>query len=140
MTRPQSEVAKQPRYCTTGEGVGMGGYDPVSYFPEGGSRPLKGFVLRSIVHDGVTYRFSSDENLAAFKASPNKYLPAFDGWCAWGIGKLDKKVDVDPESFIIENGKVHLFYNHKELDARKEWLAHHAELAANAKKNWADLK
>jgi hypothetical protein len=125
------------RYCTTGDGVAMGGYDPVSYFPEGGGTPLKGFVLRSTQHDGVTYRFANDKNLNAFKADPAKYLPAFGGWCAWAVGKLDKKVDSDPENFTIEDGKVHLFYKQEELDALKDWKAHHKDLAEAAQSNWS---
>ena len=137
MNNQKSAQQQSGRYCTTGDGVAMGGYDPVSYFPEGGSTPLKGFVLRSLQHDGVTYRFANDANVETFKAAPEKYLPAYGGWCAWAVAKLDKKVDTDPESYIIEDGKVHLFYKQAELDALKDWQSNHESLAKAAKSNWS---
>jgi hypothetical protein len=129
-------MSKTKTYATIGENVGVGGYDPVSYFPEGGSKPQKGFVLRNHVHDGITYRFATDENLSRFKANPEKYLPLYGGWCAWAIGKLGKKVECDPTSYVIKDGKLYLFYNHAELDTRKDWLANEKELSQKAEENW----
>ena len=135
----QAGEGQAGHYCTIGQGVGLGGYDPVSYFPEGGSKPMKGFVLRSFEYDGVTYRFASDANLESFKKAPTKYLPVYGGWCAWAVAKLGKKVDVDPESFLVRNGKLYLFYNHHELNTRADWLAREAEFGPKAEANWASL-
>lgn len=126
-------------YYTIGESVAIGGYDPVAYFPDGGGKPEKGFVLRNYTHDGITYRFASDANLAAFKANPDKYLPVYGGWCAWAIAKLDKKVDVDPESYVIRDGKLYLFYNHKELNTRKDWSSNPEDFIAKGDANWAKV-
>lgn len=122
-----------------GENVGLVGYDPVSYFPDGGSKPAKGFVLRSHDHKGVTYRFASDVNLAKFKATPEKYLPQFGGWCAWALAKLDKKVDIDPESYLVTDGKLYVFYNHKELDTRADWIKNAEDFLPKAKANWSKV-
>ena len=59
-----------------GEGVGILGYDPVSYFPEGGSKAWKGHIMISAEHDGVSYRFATEEHKALFQKNPTKYLPA----------------------------------------------------------------
>lgn len=126
-------------YDTIGEDVAIGGYDPVAYFLDGGGKPEKGFVLRNYTHKGITYRFASDANLAAFKANPDKYLPVYGGWCAWAIAKLGKKVDVDPESYVIRDGKLYLFYNQKELDTRKDWSTDPEDFIAKGQANWAKL-
>ncbi len=126
-------------YSTLGENVGVGGYDPVAYFPEGGGKPQKGFVLRSHVHDGITYRFATDANLALFKKDPEKYLPMFGGWCAWAVAKLNKKVDCEPTSFLIIEGRLYLYYDHPELNTKADWQANQKELSTKALENWKTL-
>ncbi|CAM9991606.1 unnamed protein product, partial [Chrysoparadoxa australica] len=64
-------------------GLGLKGYDPVSYFAEGGSQPAKGSSQISYVHEGVRYLFSSIENREIFKTQPERYEPTYGGWCAW---------------------------------------------------------
>lgn len=86
---------------TLGEGIGLVGYDPVSYFPEGGGAPQKGSIKIAVEHAGVTYRFASQEHLSAFKQSPEKYLPQYGGWCAWAVAELGARVDVDPLSYHL---------------------------------------
>lgn len=127
-------------YNLLGERVGVAGYDPVSYFLEGGGRPRKGLIAISLEHDGVTYRFTSQEHLALFKKDPKKYLPAYGGWCAWAVGELGKRVDVDPESFEIRDGKLYLFYRDPGLDTRSLWLKGTADLITKANANWPSLR
>ncbi len=41
---------------------------------------------------------------------PERYLPAYGGWCAWAM--LDgEKVKVDPDRYKIIGGVNHLFYD-----------------------------
>lgn len=122
-----------------GDSIGVSSYDPVSYFPEGGGKPQRGFIRLSFAYRGVTYRFATQENLDRFKLDPEKYLPAFGGWCAWAVGELGKKVDVDPESFEIYDGRLYLFYRDRELDTRALWQKDRAELLRKAKANWRTL-
>lgn len=51
-----SAAVTGPAYST----VGVGGYDLVSY--QAGKKPLRGNGNHVVVHDGVTYLFSSEEN------------------------------------------------------------------------------
>lgn len=88
-------------------GVAIQGYDPVSYHS---GKPMKGKMEYSLVYDGATYLFSDQNNMEIFQSTPNAYLPAFGGWCAWAM--LDgEKIGVDPESYKIINGITYLFYN-----------------------------
>jgi hypothetical protein len=51
--------AQQTAYNADRDGLGLKGYDPVSYFT--GDAPAKGKATFSATHDGVTYRFASAE-------------------------------------------------------------------------------
>ena len=124
------------RYDTLGMGVALGGFDPVAYFPEGGGQAAKGFVKRDFKHNGVTYRFASDANLDRFKANPEKYIPAFNGWCAWAMSELNAKVDVEPTAYEIYKGKLYVFYDHSDLNTRAMWLKSPDAMVARAHINW----
>jgi len=126
----------QERFDTLGLGVALGGFDPVSYFPEGGGKPAKGFVQRDYKHSGVTYRFASDANRDRFRANPNKYLPAYNGWCAWAMAELNAKVDVEPTAYEIYDGKLYVFYDHADLNTRELWLKDPVGMVARADANW----
>lgn len=128
------------RFNLLGEAVGAAGYDPVAYFPEGGGKPQKGLVKYTLTRDGVTYRFASEENLNRFKQNPEKYTPVYGGWCAWAVGAIAKRVDVDPESFVIRSGKLYLFYRDAELDTRALWLQDEEGLVKKADQNWPSLQ
>ena len=82
------------------------GFDPVSYFS---GKPVKGKKANSYTHAGVTYYFASPNNLNQFKLTPQKYTPAFGGWCAYAMIK-GQKVDINPKTFKIVDGKLYLFY------------------------------
>lgn len=132
-------VMTTKQYNVMGESVGLSGYDPVAYFPEGGSRPQKGLISISYQYDGVTYRFARQENLDRFKANPSKFLPAYGGWCAWAVGELGKRVDVDPENFEVRDGQLFVFYRDPRLDTRALWLKDPKALKAKADANWPAL-
>ncbi|MGE5276657.1 MAG: YHS domain-containing (seleno)protein [Acidobacteriota bacterium] len=132
-------AAGSHRHNLLGEGIAVSGYDPVSYFPEGGGKPRKGLIGISLTRDGATYRFATKENLALFEKEPARYLPAYGGWCAWAAGELAKRVDVDPESFEVRDGRLFLFYRDPGLDTRALWLRKPAELVSRADANWPAL-
>jgi YHS domain-containing protein len=122
-----------------GEGVGLVGYDPVSYFPEGGSKPEKGLISISAEYDGVTYRFSSEGHKALFQKSPARYAPAYGGWCTWAVAELGKRVDVDPESYVVKGGRLYVFYRDRALDTRAKFLESPDAMLAKAEANWPAL-
>lgn len=124
------------------EGLALGGYDPVAYFPEHGGRATKGSEALTAVHRGVTYRFASEANRTAFLEDPAAFEPQYGGWCAWAlVGGQGGKVEVDPESFLVENGKLYLFYDGLLADTRRRWSdAGGAQaLAPRADANWSRI-
>ncbi len=114
------------------------GWDPVACFPEGGGKPVEGSAKVSVVHAGVTYRFASEAHRKLFLADPWKYEPAYGGWCAYAMAK-GEKVEVDPESFRILDGRLFLFYDGLFADTRKDWLKDEAALLKKADAAWPKL-
>ena len=127
------------RFNLLGESVGAAAYDPVSYFPEGGGKPQKGLISVSIEQDGVTYRFASEENKARFQKNPARFVPQYGGWCAWAVAEINKRVEVDPESFAIKDGKLYLFFKDAKLDTRAMWAPKSADMIQKAEANWPAL-
>ena len=88
---------------------------------------------------GVTYQFATDMNRSAFKDHPEKYEPQYGGWCAFAMGDYGKKVEVDPETFKIVDGKLYLFYNAYFNNTLKSWNKNEKQLKSNADINWSNL-
>ena len=82
---PLAAHAASPEiYTGLVKGVAVGGYDPVAYFTEHKPVPGRGDILYS--WKGVTWRFASKANRAAFMANPEKYAPQYGGYCAYAFG------------------------------------------------------
>jgi hypothetical protein len=138
-TKGTAKTNRHQQYNLLGESVGLAGYDPVAYFPEFGGKPMRGLISNSYEHEGITYRFSSKENLNRFKQNPAKYLPAYGGWCAWAVAELGKRVDIDPESFAIKDGKLYVFYRDPALDTRALWQKDVASFIQKGDKKWREI-
>jgi YHS domain-containing protein len=116
------------------EGVALRGYDPVAYFSDSAAR--KGSDQITATHGGATYRFSSTEHRDAFAADPDRYLPAYGGYCAYGVAQ-GHKVDIDPEAFRVVEGKLYLNYS---KGVQKRWLSDIPGNIAQADHNWMELR
>jgi hypothetical protein len=139
LPRVSAAEASRKSHNLLGESVGLVGYDPVAYFPEGGGKPARGLISISAEHDGVTYRFATEAHKAAFLKNPAKYVPAFGGWCTWAVAELGKRVDVDPESFVVRNGRLLVFYRDPALDTRAKFLESPEALLKRADARWPAL-
>ena len=94
------------------------GYDVVSYLES--EKATKGDKDITADYDGATYRFHSEENKKLFLASPERFVPAYGGWCAYAMAK-DTKYDINPKTFKIIDGKVYLFYKGFWSNTLKKW-------------------
>lgn len=128
----QSVQAREKQYNLK-KGLAIEGYDPVSYFQ---GEPAEGDEKYSYKHQGVTYYFVSQQNLNQFKAEPEKYEPAYGGWCAYAMGSSGEKVKVDPETFKIIDNKLYLFYNSWGTNTRTSWNKDEKNLKSKADQNW----
>jgi YHS domain-containing protein len=125
-----AEVNVAPGRTLKGPGIALHGYDPVAYFTVG--KPVQGSAEYSVVHAGATYRFANAANLAAFRADPAKYIPAFGGYCAYGVS-VGAKFDGDPRFWKIVDGKLYLNLN-KQI--QKTWLKDVPGNIKKARKAW----
>ena len=105
---PSSSLNLSTGLVATGTPLALRGYDPVSYFTA--QDPLSGNAKFAVVHNGATYYFANAANRDAFLVEPERYLPSFGGFCAFGVS-VGKKFDGDPAIFKIENGRLHLNLN-----------------------------
>ena len=115
-------------------GIAINGYDPVAYFKKGAA--MKGKNELAVFDQGVTYYFSSVENKEEFKKSPSNYEPQYGGWCAYAMGKDGSKVEVDPGTFKIIDGKLYLYYNKFFNNTLKSWNKDEINLKSKADVNW----
>lgn len=127
-------VSAQKEINTNKKGYAANGYDVVAYFVNKAVEGEKDFQTEV---DGVKYKFSTKENLKKFKSSPNKYSPQYGGWCAYAIGAKNEKVEINPKTFEVRDGKLFLFYNSWGVNTLKLWKEEGAEkLQKQADKNW----
>lgn len=119
---------KSPIY-TTKDGA-IKGYDPVAYFQKG--EPIKGTASLTFKWKDADWYFSSQENLEAFKADPEKYAPQFGGYCAYGVSK-GALYKIEPEAWKIVDGKLYLNYS---KGIQKKWEASQADFIKQAETNW----
>ncbi|HTB52312.1 MAG TPA: YHS domain-containing (seleno)protein [Ferruginibacter sp.] len=118
-------------------GLAIQGYDPVCYFTQ--NKAVKGSNDFTLSEQGVTYYFSSAANRDAFKVDPAKYEPQYGGWCAYAMGTKGEKVDINPETFKLINGKLYLFYNKWFNNTLTDWNKDEANLKKNADINWPKI-
>ncbi|MBT6326752.1 MAG: YHS domain protein [Bdellovibrionales bacterium] len=114
------------------------GYDPVAYFPEGGGEAALGEETLEIEHEGVLYRFTSQDNLNLFLSNPDKYEPAFGGWCATAMS-MGQKIVIIPERFIVKGNRLFLFSFLNGNDAKFMWEQNPAGMERRADFNWKKI-
>ncbi|CAN5623030.1 hypothetical protein BH10BDE1_BH10BDE1_09470 [soil metagenome] len=93
-------------------GVSLKGYDPVSYFPEGGGQPLVGDASLHVDYQGVKYYFSNVQDMNLFAQSPERYEPSYGGWCAYAMAS-GSKVDIQPMVYTIHGNRLHFFVSRR---------------------------
>lgn len=122
----------------TKKGYAVQGYDVVAYFDGSAKKGSKDFVA---TYDDVKYKFVSEKNLKKFQENPKQYLPQYGGYCAYAIALKGKKVNIDPNTYEIRNGKLYLFYNSWGNNTLESWLAEAPDtLVKQADSNWEQVK
>ena len=115
-------------------GLAIAGHDPVAYFTD--ARATPGSAELVALHDGISYRFATAANRAAFIAAPEKYLPQYGGYCAFGLARGYKAV-IDPAAFTIAGGKLYLNYN---AAIQSQWLRQRDSDISRADALWPKVK
>ncbi|MDJ0514055.1 MAG: YHS domain-containing (seleno)protein [Methyloceanibacter sp.] len=120
---------------TTGSGVGVAlrGDDTVALAT--GLKMIPGHAKYTVEHDGAAYYFSSEETKKKFMANPERYMPQYGGFCAFGVA-IGKKLDASPRFADIVDGKLYVFLN---AGAFKKYKEDKAGTLAKAEKNWPGM-
>ena len=114
--------------------MSMGGYDLVSYHT--GEKPVRGNGNHVVFRDGVTYLFANETNKETFEADPEKYLPGFGGYCAFGTS-VGKKFIGDPDVWEIVDGRLYLNLDNK---IKGMWIQDIPGNLDKANANWPSIK
>ena len=130
-------VTKRQQNFNLDNKLALQGYDPVSYFLQ--KKPLRGKKELAAQFEGVTYYFANPSNKEAFVKNPQNYEPQYGGWCAYAMGSNGEKVEIDPETYKILDGKLYVFYNAYFNNTLKSWNKDEVRLKKQADKNWQKI-
>lgn len=97
--------------------------------------PAKGKPELSFRWMDATWRFSSAENINAFKAEPARYAPQYGG-CAFGTSQ-GHLVPGDAQAWKTVDGKLYLNYNQ---DVMSFWMQDVPGNIQKADENWPKLR
>jgi YHS domain-containing protein len=116
------------------EGVILLGSDVVAYFKEG--KPVQGDPAIATTYHGAKYLFVSAANKAEFDKDPEKYVPQYGAFCAYGVSLGVLATPEGPASFIVYKGKLYVCGNQGALKSFKAEIDKNIE---SANKNWRQL-
>lgn len=122
-------LAREPDVFTDG-GLAIRGTDPVAYFTDGA--PVAGSAEYSLDWRGAEWRFATADNLATFEADPERYAPAYGGYCAWAVSEGYIAATI-PEAWTIHEDRLYLNAN---LRIRRRWERDIPGHIARAEANW----
>ncbi len=83
--------------------------------------------------DTVGYWFVSEEALQAFKKDPEKFLPEYGGWCAYGMAE-GYAAETDPvNGWTIHEGRLYLNWN---AEVSEQWNADKKGFLEKSEAQW----
>ncbi len=124
-------------------GYAVSGHDVVAYFeleqsPVGAEQPeaVPGRKDITAEYNGATWAFATEKNRDKFVANPEKYVPAYDGHCAYGVAK-GGKVPANPHLWRIVDGKLYLNITKNVVGFWEEDIPRNIE---QAQSNWSGIE
>lgn len=109
------------------------GYDAVAFFTD--SKAVKGNPGIAAEHNGNTYLFASEEHKQEFTKNAEKYVPAYGGYCAYGVS-INRLFPVEIDTWEIVDGRLILQYNQ---DIKRKFAEDKAANFKKAEVNWPKL-
>lgn len=115
------------------DNLALHGYDPVTYFS---AQPMKGDQDIISVYQQVEYHFTSLQNKTIFERSPERYLPMYGGYCAYGV-RMGKKLDIDPFAYEIRGDRLYVLLNRS---THKMWQQDMEKNIRVSDQTWPEIK
>lgn len=112
------------------DGFAVGGYDVVTYHTE--AAPVAGDESITAEYNAVTWLFSSEANRDLFLENPQRYVPAYDGHCAYALAD-DRKVRTDPLAYQVVDGVLYLNFS---PDIHRRWQRNIPGYLQQSGANW----
>lgn len=113
--------------------IAMDGYDVTAFFTK--QKATKGSAQFQSNYKGINYHFENESAKALFDRNPEKYLPAFGGYCA--VAASFAKVEAAQiDLFDLYKGKLYFARNAK---AEKMWMEDKDGVKSRAEGQWPCL-
>lgn len=112
-------LAQESKLFSAGEGeVAFDGYDLTTYHL---GEPIQGSDDFIYWHEGRIFKFASQENKDKFGDDPEKYLPAYGGWCATAMAQ-GFTAEPNYKMFEFQDGKLLFFEVKAFFNGKTQWL------------------
>lgn len=115
-------------------GLAIQGFDPVAYHSYG--KATQGSVRHQLEYQGIVYRFATASSRTVFEQEPERYLPAYGGYCAYAMSNGDI-VDINPRNWSVIDGQLYLNAN---IFAQGLFAIGTEKKIKNADSHWSALK
>ena len=120
--------------------VAIGGYDTVAYHePDviSAHQAREGNKSWAFEWRGAKWLFVSEKSYLAFKADPEKFRPAYGGYCSNALSLGEGLVKTDGTHWEIYGDKLHLFYA---ASGRDRWLdGNYEKYLVEADRAWKEI-
>ncbi|MEM9013340.1 MAG: YHS domain-containing (seleno)protein [Pseudomonadota bacterium] len=112
--------------------VAIGGYDTVSYHS---GEPARGEARINHFWNGAIWYFTSTENRDLFASDPERYAPAYDGYCSWAASQ-GYTAPGDPLVWEVTDGVLYVQVHER---AQELWQEDTPTYIMQADENWPRL-
>ncbi|HMO60957.1 MAG TPA: YHS domain-containing (seleno)protein [Ferruginibacter sp.] len=112
----------------------LNGYDVVSFYTD--SAAQLGSKAYSYHWKNTTWYFSSATHRDTFSTAPEKFYPAYGGWCAYGASN-GYKAPTEATTFTFVDGRLYFNYNEA---VKNNWLKNTNDYIAKADAHWPVIK
>ncbi len=127
---------------TNKKGVVLDGYDIISYRTK--DQATRGSSNFAATYDGVKFYFATRKHRDMFVKNAKKYIPKYNGYCAFAMGAKNAKVPANADTFKMYNGELLVFFNDlydgNKFNTKIPWNNNEKKLFVQAEKNWIKLK
>ncbi len=131
-----TSYGQQAKFPSTNEDVSFDGNDLVSYYES--DAPLKGSTKYAYQYEGLNLQFANQENLNKFKNDPDKYIPAYNGWCAIALTH-GNWIRPDFNQYKVQDGQLLFFEVRAFFNGKTAWEKDPDINKLVADKKWQEL-
>lgn len=123
---------------TNKKGEVLDGYDVVAYHTK--DKAVKGKPMFAVTYDGATFNFSSKENRELFIKGAKKYIPKYNGFCAFAAANGKTDVPANADTFKMYNGELLVFFNDQykgsKFNTKIPWNSNEKAMYDKAEATW----